>query len=365
MTEPADQPGSSLGSGPGSDGAVVTKGLTRSFGKSQALKGFDMSLPAGKVSALVGPNGAGKTTLLLILAGLLAPDGGSARVGGADPVTAPFDVHREVGWMPDFFGVYDGLTSTEYLELFAAAYGMPAGERGARARELLDLVNLESFADAPVHTMSRGQKQRLGYARSIVHRPTVLLLDEPASGLDPRARVELRELVRRQADEGATVLVSSHILAELEEMSDIVVFAEKGRCKGIYDLRTSRRPKAAASGRSGPWTTPLGTALRANHGDATLLPSGAALVALENEEAAAELLSALIRDGVRVVEMTAQGGGLESAFMAMDEGAPVRALIVSELRQRIRGKKWWILLILWTVLLTGLMPLVRAGAINT
>jgi ABC-2 type transport system ATP-binding protein len=302
-----------------SAGLVVTENLKRSFGKVKALDGFDMALPAGKVTALVGPNGAGKTTLLLILAGLLAPESGSARLGGINPVTQPFAVHRTVGWMPDFFGVYDGLSSTEYLELFAAAYGTPKSERNGRARELLALVGLEGFADAKVHTMSRGQKQRLGFARTIVHRPTVLLLDEPASGLDPRARIELRELVRQQAAEGAAVLVSSHILGELEEMSDLVVFAEAGKSRGMFPL--SELP---SEGGVSTWKIRaldpqvLETSLRtADHG-VTFLPDGAALVELPDEGAAADLVDRLVREGVRLIGVTPQSGGLESAFMSLE-----------------------------------------------
>jgi ABC-2 type transport system ATP-binding protein len=302
------------------EAAITTTNLARSFGKSRALDGFDMKVPAGKVVGLVGPNGAGKTTLLLILSGLLAPDEGTAMVGGADPVTDPFGVHRNLGWMPDFFGTYDGLSTLEYLELFGAAYQIPVKERTERAKELISLVNLDSFTDSPVHTMSRGQKQRLGFARAIVHRPKVLLLDEPASGLDPRARIELRELVRQQAAEGASVLVSSHILSELEEMVDLVVFAEKGKCKGIYPLDD------LPSGAGKTWKfraldpTALQHALSLAEMSATFLPNGAGIVALKNDDEAADLVAHLVSVGVRLIEVTREGGGLETAFMAMDEG---------------------------------------------
>jgi ABC-2 type transport system ATP-binding protein len=303
------------------DWAIETAGLKRSFGNSHALSGFDVKVPAGKVTGLVGPNGAGKTTLLLILAGLLAPDSGTAKVGGADPVSQPYEVHREVGWMPDFFGVYDGLTALEYLELFGAAYQVPAAERTPRAKELLDLVNLQSFSSSSVHTMSRGQKQRLGFARAIVHKPKVLLLDEPASGLDPRARIELRELVRAEAAAGASVLVSSHILSELEEMVDLVVFAEKGKCKGVYPLN-----ELPAGALHKTWrfraldSAQLEKELSALELSATFIGNGAGVVALENDQEAADLIAHLVRAGVRLVEATRDGGGLEGAFMAMDEG---------------------------------------------
>jgi ABC-2 type transport system ATP-binding protein len=183
----------------------------------------------------------------------------------------------------------------------------------------LALVGLEGFADAKVHTMSRGQKQRLGFARTIVHRPTVLLLDEPASGLDPRARIELRELVRQQAAEGAAVLVSSHILGELEEMSDLVVFAEAGKSRGMFPL--SELP---SEGGVSTWKIRaldpqvLETSLRAADHGVTFLPDGAALVELPDEGAAADLVDRLVREGVRLIGVTPQSGGLESAFMSLE-----------------------------------------------
>lgn len=301
---------------------LAASGLTRSFGRVRALDGFDMELPRGKVTALVGPNGAGKTTLLLILAGLLAPDGGSVRVEGSDPATDPYQVHRSVGWMPDFFGVYDDLTATEYLELFGAAYGMDAAASSRRARELVGMVDLGTFANAKVHTMSRGQKQRLGFARTLVHEPTVLLLDEPASGLDPRARIELREMVRTQAASGVTVLVSSHILSELQEMSDLVVFCEAGRNRGMHAL--DDLPNA---GRGGIWKIAsldpagLSAALVAEGAEAEELPDGSALVPLAGDAAAADLLERLVTKGLRVTAFAPQGSGLEDAFMSLGEAS--------------------------------------------
>lgn len=299
--------------------AIETSGLTRSFGSSRALSGFDFAIPPGKVTALVGPNGAGKTTLLLILAGLLAPDGGRASVGGFDPVTAPYDVHKIVGWMPDFFGVYEGLTCGEYIELFAAAYGMPQSAHTSRMRELMSTVGLETFIDRPVHTLSRGQKQRLGFARTIVHHPSILLLDEPASGLDPRARIELRDLVRGQAAAGVAVLVSSHILTELEEMVDLVAFADAGRCRGVFPVRElpnadlTRTYRLRALDQAG-----LIVALERAGVEVTSL-SDQAVVTVAGDEAAADLLARLVGEGVRLIEATVHGGGLEGAFMAMDE----------------------------------------------
>jgi ABC-2 type transport system ATP-binding protein len=208
---------------PDPGGGIRARGIRRSFGPVHAVQGIDLDAPPGQVTALVGPNGAGKTTALLVLATLLTPDAGEVRVAGFDPVTQAGEVRARMGWSPDVFGLYDTLTCQEYLEVMAAAYRLPAGVRAARAEQLLGLARLP-YPDAPVHTLSRGQKQRLGLARALVHDPAVLLLDEPASGLDPRSRVELRDLLRRLASEGRAVLVSSHILSDLEEVADRVVF---------------------------------------------------------------------------------------------------------------------------------------------
>lgn len=301
--------------------AIETVGLTRSFGSSKALSGFDCVIPPGKVTALVGPNGAGKTTLLLILAGLLAPDGGKATVGGFDPVAHPYEVHRVVGWMPDFFGVYEGLTCGEYIELFAAAYGLPSAAHNSRMRELMSLVGLETFIDRPVHTLSRGQKQRLGFARTIVHGPRILLLDEPASGLDPRARIELRELVRAQAAEGVAVLVSSHILTELEEMADVVAFADAGRCRGVFPVRELPNSTATRTYRLRALDQRALLAELQTAGVEASQLADQVVVTVAGDEAAADLIADLVARGVRLTEATVHGGGLEGAFMAMDEEA--------------------------------------------
>ena len=192
--------------------SIEVTGVTRFFGSTRAVWQMDMSVPAGTVTGLVGPNGAGKTTLLLMLAALLAPDAGSIRVEGLDPVTRPREVHRAVGWMPDSFGTWDSLTCTEILLTFAAAQGLDRTTSAQQADEMLSAVHLDELARTPARVLSRGQKQRLGLARALVHHPQVLLLDEPAAGMDPRSRADLRVLLRDLAASGVTVLVSSHIL---------------------------------------------------------------------------------------------------------------------------------------------------------
>ena len=177
---------------PFSDGGIVVRQLRRSFGPVEALRGVDLDAPPGRSPHWSVRTVPARPPLLLILATLLAPDSGEVRVAGADPVRDPDAVRARMGWSPDVFGLYEALTTREYLEFAAAAYRLPKPRRRTRAVELLGQAGLEPQADRPVHLLSRGQKQRLGLARAMVHEPSVLLLDEPAAGLDPRARVELR-----------------------------------------------------------------------------------------------------------------------------------------------------------------------------
>ncbi|MBS1905614.1 MAG: ABC transporter ATP-binding protein [Actinobacteria bacterium] len=207
---------------------IVAEGVGRSFGSVHAVREATFRAAAGRVTGLVGPNGAGKTTLLLMLASLLAPDRGSIRVGGVDPITDPTAARRVLGWMPDALGAWPSLTAHESIVTTARLHGLAREDAHRRAAELLALVGLEPLASSPAKVLSRGQKQKLGLARALVHDPQVLLLDEPASGLDPEARVQLRVLLRRLAAEGRTVLISSHVLSELEEVVDDVVFLVAG-----------------------------------------------------------------------------------------------------------------------------------------
>jgi ABC-type multidrug transport system ATPase subunit len=184
---------------------IEARDLKRAFGEVRAVDGITFTAPAGAVTALVGPNGSGKTTLLLLLSGLLRPDAGTARIAGHDVVSQNLAARSQVGWMPDVFGTWDALTCTEILTTFAHAYGMERSVTRSRVTQVLAQVHLSEYANSPARVLSRGQKQRLGLARALVHDPQVLLLDEPASGLDPRSRVELRDLLRQLADSGKTI----------------------------------------------------------------------------------------------------------------------------------------------------------------
>jgi ABC-2 type transport system ATP-binding protein len=231
------------------DSGVVARGVRRTFGSVEAVRGIDLTAAPGEVTALVGPNGAGKTTLLLVLATLLVPDAGDVRVAGHDPVTEPDAVRARMGWSPDVFGLYDTLTAAEYLEFVGR--GLPdeapqaprAGARAARAHR-----PARTGPTAGAHHVPRPEAAaRARPARSCTS-PEVLLLDEPASGLDPRSRVELRDLLRSFARAGTAVLVSSHLLGDLEELADRVVFVDRGRPSGEHrlDALPSARPAPLA-----------------------------------------------------------------------------------------------------------------------
>ncbi|MGG4546773.1 ABC transporter ATP-binding protein [Rossellomorea marisflavi] len=203
--------------------------LSKSYGSFQALDGLTLSIGKGTVFGFVGQNGAGKSTTFSILATLLAPTSGRAKVNGYDVCEEPKMVRRQIGYMPDFFGVYDQLKAEEYLDFYGASYKIPAEERAALIPQLLELVNLSHKKDSYVDELSRGMKQRLCLARCLIHDPEVLILDEPASGLDPRARIEMREILRELKKMGKTILISSHILPELAEMCDEIGVIDNGK----------------------------------------------------------------------------------------------------------------------------------------
>ncbi|MGG3883158.1 ABC transporter ATP-binding protein [Brevibacillus panacihumi] len=207
---------------------IQIKNLRKRYGKMEALKGLTLEIEKGTVFGFVGPNGAGKSTTMSILATLLEPTSGHAYVGGYEVTKSPKEVRKLIGYMPDFFGVYDNLTAEEYLDFYGANYDIPQAERKEIIPQLLELVNLSHKRDAYVDSLSRGMKQRLGLARCLVHNPEVLILDEPASGLDPRARIELREILKELRNMGKTIIISSHILPELAEMCDVIGIVEEG-----------------------------------------------------------------------------------------------------------------------------------------
>jgi ABC-2 type transport system ATP-binding protein len=207
---------------------IETNNLTKKYGELYALKNLTIKLVQGDVYGFIGPNGAGKTTTMRILATLLNPTWGEATVCGYSIYTGSKEIRRSIGYMPDFFGVYDDMKVIEYLEFFAAAYRIKGPERRQKCDQVLDLVDLGYKRDALVTSLSRGMTQRLGLARVLLHEPQVLLLDEPASGLDPRARIEMRELIKELRSMNKTIMVSSHILPELADICNKIGIIERG-----------------------------------------------------------------------------------------------------------------------------------------
>ena len=207
---------------------IETNDLTKVYGELHAIKHIQLKLDRGDVFGFIGPNGAGKTTTMRILATLLNPTWGEAYVCGYSIYTKPKEIRRVIGFMPDFFGVYDDMKVIEYLEFFAAAYRIKGPSRRKICNEVLDLVDLGYKRDAFVTSLSRGMTQRLGLARVLLHDPQVLLLDEPASGLDPRARIEIRGLLKELRKMGKTIMVSSHILPELADVCNKIGIIERG-----------------------------------------------------------------------------------------------------------------------------------------
>lgn len=218
---------------------LVVRDLVKRYGGFLAVDRLNMEVERGQIFGFIGPNGAGKTTTMRIIATLLAPTSGAVEVDGIDVLEEPLRARAKIGYMPDFFGVYDNLKVMEYLDFYGSSYGIPYKERRKTAGQLLELVGLSHRMDDYVDSLSRGMKQRLCLVRSLIHDPLMLILDEPASGMDPRARAELKGILKELKRMGKTILISSHILPELAEICDVVGIIEHGRMValgGIGDI---------------------------------------------------------------------------------------------------------------------------------
>jgi ABC-2 type transport system ATP-binding protein len=228
--------------------ALKVNNLYRYFGTLQAVNGVTFEIPHGSVCGFVGANGAGKTTTMRILATLDYPTLGSAEVCGINVVHQPSEVRRLIGWMPDHFGNYEHMTVLEYLDFYARALGYKGAERKQRIQEVMEFTDLVPLADRFSNKLSKGMTQRLGLGRALLHDPQVLIMDEPAAGLDPKARVELKHLIRVLAQEGKTIFISSHILSELGEMCDSLLFINNGRIVHHGDAETLKRGSDGVGG---------------------------------------------------------------------------------------------------------------------
>jgi ABC-2 type transport system ATP-binding protein len=299
---------------------ITAENLTKIYGKRTALDHVSFEVPEGEIFGFVGPNGAGKTTTLRILAALLEPTSGHASIGGVDVAKQPDLVHSRLGYMPDFFGVYDQLTVSEYLDFYAACYRQPKQRRAKVVTELLELIGLSDRRDQMVDSLSRGLKQRLCLARALVHDPAVLLLDEPASGLDPRARVDMREILKELRRMGKTIIISSHILPELTELCTMIGIIDHGRMRAtgsvqevVQHLSAGRRVRVAVVGDQEAAIAVLKPLAAVTE---VAIVNGAIEASYEGDDSmAAEILQALTASGIKVSGFSQVDGGLEEAFM--------------------------------------------------
>jgi ABC-2 type transport system ATP-binding protein len=312
--------------------AIEIEGLTKKYRKLTAVDNISLTVEEGAVFGFIGPNGAGKTTTMRILTTLLQPTSGQARVSGYDVTKDPRNVRRHVGYMPDFFGVYDDLKVWEYLDFFAACYNIPTAKRASLVADLLALIDLEHRRDDFVESLSRGMKQRLCLARALAHDPQILILDEPASGLDPRARVEIRELLRELHNMGKTIFLSSHILSEVAEVCTEIGIIETGKMVASGNLeemqarlRHHRTIKMRLLGDSVEQARSiLEQTMGVQNVGEEKPPQGAdwhlQVDFVGDEAAVSALLARLVESGVPVVSFWEEGGDLEDLFMQLTEG---------------------------------------------
>ena len=305
--------------------------VTRSFGSTRAVDGVSFHVRAGEVFGFIGPNGAGKTTSMKILSTLDTPTSGEAWVDGFSVVDDPDRVRRRLGWMPDGFGTYPNVNCEEYLDFFARSYGLRGNDRRRSLTNVMGFTQLDQLANKPVSGLSKGMKQRLCLGRALIHNPKVLILDEPAAGLDPRARIELREMIGALADEGKSLLVSSHILTELAEMCDRVGIIEHGKLLAVGTVEEILDQGSSQSDTIDSTTielTVLGDVaiakqwLDEQQGIESVVAQGQAIQFqfTGGPELQADLLAALVEAGIRVVGFSSKQKSLEDVFLTVTRG---------------------------------------------
>lgn len=303
--------------------------LRKTYGHFVAVEGTTLTLEPGDVFGFIGPNGAGKTTTIKMIATLIQPTSGTASIDGIDVVKHPLDVRPLLGYMPDFFGLYDDIKAWEYLDFFAAAYWIPKAQRAAIIDSVLELTDLTEKRDSYVQTLSRGMQQRLCLAKCLVHDPKVLLLDEPASGLDPRARVEIKALIAELGRMGKTVIVSSHILPELADFCNKIGIMERGKILVSGDVQTIVRqlqPARRIAIRTVGPVNGLRAAVESMPHVSGVDGEGETLnVEFQGGlEEQAQMLEALISGGHRVCSFSETALDLEDVFMRVTTGVGTR-----------------------------------------
>ncbi len=304
---------------------IELRNLRRSFGRTHAVRDVSFAVGRGQVVGFIGPNGAGKTTSMRILATLDMPSAGDAFVDGFSVTQDPDRVRRRLGFMPDYFDTHPNIVVAEYLDFFARAYGLTGRERVTSVRRVMQFTKLDELAEKPIDGLSKGMKQRLCLGRAIVHDPAVLILDEPAAGLDPRARIQLREMIRQLAADGKAILISSHILTELAEMCDNVAIIEQGRLLAVgsvHEINQSRQTRRCVQLRVLTAAEGVAAWLVARGGIEDLQTIGNAIEFTHqgDEQGEAQLLRELIVAGFAVVAFGSRVRSLEEVFMQVTEG---------------------------------------------
>jgi ABC-2 type transport system ATP-binding protein len=306
--------------------AVSIRGLTKQYGNFTALDGLTLDIPSGQILGLIGPNGAGKTTAIKILVGLLRPTSGTARIADADCVADARRIKRLVGYMPDRFGSYDNMRVREYLDFFGAAFGIPRRKRLARIDAVMETTGTAYMRDKFVESLSHGMQQRVGVARTLLHDPQVLILDEPANGLDPQARIEMRDLLIRLAQSGKTLLVTSHILPELSRICHRVAILTHGKLRAFGTIdeigrMISQRRTMEAQLNDSEQIARAAAIVRGQLEEAAEVTESVAESAVRfrtsrSEAELGELLAELIRAGIAVTQFREVQTDLEEAFMS-------------------------------------------------
>lgn len=312
---------------------IELRRVHRFFGDTRAVDDVSFEIPAGEVFGYIGPNGAGKTTSMRILATLDVPTYGDAFVDGFSVVNDPDRVRRRLGFMPDYYGTYANVNCTEYLDFFARAYGLIGRERAKALKYVMDFTGLDVLAEKPIRGLSKGMKQRLCLGRAMIHDPSVLILDEPAAGLDPRARIELRRMIRSLASDGKAILISSHILTELDEMCDRVGILEQGTLLAtgsVADMQDGMRvtPQAGVPSTTEIHTRVLNTGASLGHwladrDDISHVVVDGEIVRFTyagDRQAEAALLREMVLAKFPVVEFAARTKSLEDVFLHVTQG---------------------------------------------
>jgi len=307
--------------------AIRVEGLTKTYGETRALNDVSFTVPTGVIAGFVGPNGSGKTTTMRILATLLKPDSGVAEVFGMDVLStvSARKVRHAIGFMPDYFGLYNDMTAAEYLDFFAAAYRIPLRKRETLVDDILAIIGLQEKKETIIAGLSRGMQQRLSLGRCLVHSPRLLLLDEPASGLDPRARIELMELLKELKNMGKTILISSHILSELHHLCDVVVIIEKSKLIYSGTLRD-----ASSYLRAGKEYMELTIEGDVDHAQTVIETIGGINeIRIKGQElyveyaatiSSADIIDHAIKNGLRLAEARRGEARLEEIFMSLTVG---------------------------------------------